>query len=285
MNILVIGGSGLVGGNVYRELKKQTFVGKLTGTHYSYPLPDTILLNPLLPFTEEITATRWDVIIHTGALTHVDKCEQEPALSHALTVQSTANLLQLAQLQGALFVYLSTDYLFDGEAGPYTEEAAVNPLSIYGQHKLEAELLVHGYPHHLIARITNVYGEEARNKNFVAAMRQRLQQQQLVEITAPCDQYATPVNAADVARALVLLIKDKKRGVYHLAGTDYLSRTQLLQRINKYYDNRILIHAVTTVELKQPARRPLRGGLLAGKFMADYPYFIFSNIDDYLKTT
>lgn len=283
MNILVIGGSGLVGGNVYRELQKQPFVQKLLATHISYPLPETVFLNPLLPWSDEVLTTAWDVIIHTGALTHVDRCEQDKELSYALTVESTRNLLALAAASDALFIYLGTDYVFDGENGPYTEDAAVAPLNVYGQHKLEAEMLVRAYHRHLVARITNVYGAEVRNKNFIAAMVQRLQQEERPDVKAPYDQYATPVNAADIARALVLLIRDGGSGVYHLGGTDYLSRTQLLQRINRYYSNRIRIQAVSTDTLDQAARRPLRGGLLAAKFLAAYPDFVFTNIDDYLK--
>ncbi|GGH65539.1 dTDP-4-dehydrorhamnose reductase [Filimonas zeae] len=285
MNILIIGGSGLVGGNLYRELQKQPFVQKLLATHISFPVPETVFLDPLVNMSPEISAAPWDVIVHTGALTHVDRCEQDKELSYALTVQSTLNLLQLAATSNALFVYLGTDYIFNGENGPYAEDDAVDPLSVYGLHKLEAETAVRQYKRHLVARITNVYGAEVRNKNFIAAMLQRLKQEERPEVKAPYDQYATPVNAADIARALVLLIRDGAEGVYHLGGTDYVSRTQLLQRINVYYNNRIHIQAVSTAALGQAAKRPLRGGLLSGRFMAAYPHFTFTNIDDYLKHT
>lgn len=283
MKILLIGGSGLVGSHAYRVLRRQPAVERVLATHLSYPTADTIWLDPLQPMPAEVASEHWDVIVHTGALTHVDKCETHEQLSFDTTVLSTLRLLELAAASQATFVYLSTDYIFDGEQGPYTEEAAPGPLNIYGRHKLQAENLVREYAHHLVLRITNVYGQELRHKNFIASVLHALKQQPAIAITAPSDQYATPVNAADIARAMALLIMEQQRGVYHLAGTDYVSRTQLLQRINRYCDNRIHITYTTTDALKQPARRPLAGGLLATRFLKAYPDFIFNNIDDYLK--
>ena len=105
----------------------------------------------------------------------------------------------------------------------------------------------------------------------------------MIEIKAPVDQLATPVNAVDVAKAINLLVQDNKTGTYHLASTDFLSRVQLLQRINAYQANQINIIPVKTASLNQAALRPLRGGLVAAKFTSEYPDFIFSNVDDYLK--
>lgn len=284
MNILITGGSGLVGRHIYQALQQQAFMDTLVATHFTYALPETVYLDLLQPLPDWVTQVYWDVIIHAGAMTQVDACESREAESYAATVQTTVSLLQLAANSGALLVYLSTDYVFDGQAGPYTEEAVPHPLNVYGRHKLTAEQLVCAYEHHLVLRITNVYGTEARNKNFIARLVQQLEKEEQVEVIAPVDQYATPVNAADIARAVVLLIRDERRGVYHIAGTDYLSRAQLLQRVARYYPGRIHIRYVPTAALAQPAQRPLRAGLLAAKFMAAYPEFVFSNVDDYLKT-
>ncbi|WP_299285160.1 SDR family oxidoreductase [uncultured Mucilaginibacter sp.] len=283
MKVLIIGASGLVGSNLYQVFGKNNKDGINLGTHLSYSTDHSVYFDPLKEVPIEISKENWDVIIHTGALTNVDQCETEQDLSYQLTVASTQMLLLLAKNNNSKFVYLSTDYVFNGENGPYIETDKVEPLNVYGKHKLEAEKLVLTYPDHLILRITNVYGNEIRNKNFIARILDSVKQKEFVEIKAPVDQLATPVNAADVAKAIYLLVQDNRTGIYHLASTDYLSRVQLLQRINAYYANKIKIIPVKTASLNQAALRPLRGGLIAAKFASEYPDFIFSNVDDYLK--
>ena len=285
MKILIIGASGLVGGNIYDHLSNQAG-WEITGTYHHYAVENLLPFNAAdkAAWSPAITGTPWDVIIHTGALTHVDKCEEEPQLSETGTVLSAANICALAAAQNARLIYISTDYIFDGRSGPYCEDDIPAPLNVYGGHKLKAEELVRSAINgHLILRITNVYGKELRGKNYLARVIGQLRSGESPEITAPYDQYATPVNAADIARAVGLLINDKKSGTYHLASTDLLSRVQLLQRVNVYFDNKLTIHPVDTAFLKQLAKRPLRGGLSAAKFLSEYPGFRFSNIDDYLK--
>lgn len=283
MKVLIIGASGLVGSNLYQVFGQNNKDGINLGTHLSYATGHSVYFDPLKEVPIEISKEKWDVIIHTGALTNVDQCETEQDLSYQLTVASTQMLLLLAKNNNSKFVYLSTDYVFDGENGPYAETDKVAPLNVYGKHKLESEKIVSTYPDHLILRITNVYGNEIRNKNFIARILDAVKQKDFVEIKAPVDQLATPVNAADVAKAIYLLVQDNKTGIYHLASTDYLSRVQLLQRINAYYANKVKIIPVKTASLNQAALRPLRCGLIAAKFASEYPDFIFSNVDDYLK--
>jgi dTDP-4-dehydrorhamnose reductase len=230
--------------------------------------------------------TSWDIIIHTGALTHVDRCEQEPELSKYLTVNSAINLINFSAKIGAKFVYISTDYVFDGTSGPYSENSQTNPLSIYGQHKLEVEKIIAStLTNYLILRITNVYGSELRNKNLLSRTIQDFKNKNQISIKAPYDQYSTPINAFDIARSLMLLLNDKKNGIYHLSSTDFLSRVQFMQKINSYLNNRLTVIPVDTNSLNQIAKRPLLGGLLAEKFLSEYPGFEFTSLDSYLINT
>jgi len=282
MKVLIIGGSGLVGGNLIKLLSKDSFYSKVTATHMNFASANTVYFD-CANIPAYIADTQWDIIIHTGALTNVDLCEDEIDLSYKLTVESTKVVLELAKLSAAKFIYISTDYIFDGTSGPYFEDDTVNPLNVYGRHKLEAEQIVGMYNNSLILRITNVYGDEIRKKNFIARLINDLRDNQTLTVNAPIDQFATPVNAYDVAKATDLLIKDNKIGVYHISSTDYMSRVQLLKRLNKYFNGRIKINAVKTSKLKQKALRPLAGGLSAMKFMIEYPNFEFTNIDDYVN--
>ncbi|MBZ0097907.1 MAG: SDR family oxidoreductase, partial [Taibaiella sp.] len=225
------------------------------------------------------------VIVHCGAMTHVDNCELQPGESYRQTVQSTINLVQVAKDCNARFVYMSTDYVFDGKHGPYREEDEVNPLSVYGRHKLEAEqYALKEIPGTLVLRVTNIYGNEARGKNFIARIVQQCEDKQRLTLKLPYDQYACPTNAWDIARCMYLLLRDNKTGIYHIGGTDYTNRVQLALRVLQYFPGAEYdLIPMSTEDLKQPAARPLIGGFVTMKFNREYPEFLFGNVDSYLK--
>jgi dTDP-4-dehydrorhamnose reductase len=288
MNILIIGASGLVGGNCLRYFSSKKELN-CAGTYFGFEVENLHYYNTLEPqhFNNyNISQFKPEVIVHCGALTHVDYCEKNSEESYQKTVQSTINVTALCKAFNAKMVYLSTDYVFDGTKGFYAETDELNPLSIYAKHKLEAEKIVQAeLANHLIVRITNVYGDEIRGKNFVARLVSQLMAGQQINLQLPYDQYATPINALDVAKAIYLLIRDNKRGIYHLGSTDYLNRVQLAYKVAQMFDTDTLsVEAVSTAQLNQDAKRPLLGGFNTAKFMAEYPTFQFSSVDQYLYT-
>lgn len=287
MNVLILGASGLVGGNALTYLGQSPDYA-VRGTHFSYATDETYYFSTADLDDPGNAAVLADfapnVVIHCGALTFVDYCETHPEESYQKTVESTRNALALAQRYQAKFVYISTDYVFDGQAGPYLEEAPTNPVCVYGHHKLAAEELVaaSGLPY-LILRITNVYGTELRGKNFVARLLQQMAAQEEIKLQLPADQYATPINALDIARATKELLDHAKTGIYHLGSTDYLNRYQLADRVlHKFGYPTAGLRSVTTASMAMVAPRPLNGGLLAHKFLHEFPAFRFTSIDDFL---
>jgi dTDP-4-dehydrorhamnose reductase len=286
MKVFITGASGLVGSNCLKYFKQQGW--SVVGTYYSYHANDTFYfdtLNPSNPENYDVYGFNPDVILHCGALTHVDLCEDEPEMSYQQTVVSTQNMLEIAKKCHSKFIFISTDYIYDGINGPYHEDAPINPLSIYGKHKLEGEKLVESSRLDFITiRINNVYGDEERGKNFVARIVFQILEGKELMLKLPSDQYSTPVNAWDIARCLYLLIQDKKQGFYHISSTDYMSRIQLSLTILKYFPKaKYTLIPITTAELNQKAARPLQGGLKNHKFMNEYPDFCFSTVDDYIK--
>jgi dTDP-4-dehydrorhamnose reductase len=284
--ILIVGASGLLGSNCMKHFSSHGWT--LEGTYFSYPMEglqyfNTLDLSDLKNF--DIDAFNPDVIVHCGALTHVDKCETEQQASYDQTVQSTINLLGIAKRLQATFVYISTDYVFDGTSGPYTEAGTINPLSVYGQHKLEAEQHVQQSGlEHIIIRITNVYGDEARGKNFVSRIIDQCKANQTLTLKLPKDQYATPTNAYDIARALALLIKDGQQGIFHISSTDFMNRIELALKVLSYFpEAKYHLEALDTATLQQPAARPLLGGLISQRFKDLYPEFLFTSVDNYLQ--
>ncbi len=286
MKILIVGASGLVGSNCLNHF---TSLGwDVKGTYFSYQqegLEYYNTLQPSDPANFDIISWKPEVIVHCGALTHVDYCEAHEDQSYDQTVLSTKNLITVAKEIGARLVYLSTDYVFDGHNGPYKEDAPVNPLSVYGRHKLIAELAVlNEVPNALVLRVTNIYGDEARGKNFVARIVQQCEEGARLTLKLPYDQYASPTNAMDIAKAMGLLLSDRKSGIYHIGSTDYMNRVALALNILKYFpDAKYDLVPMDTETLAQPAARPLLGGFITMKFNTEYPHFRFSNLDDYLQ--
>jgi len=287
MKVLIVGASGLVGSNCLLHFKEKEY--DVTGTHLSFPYGGTVYYNPLNPADPEninIAESKPEVIIHCAALTNVDYCENNPSESYERTVVSAQNIATIARETGARIIYLSTDYVFDGQSGPYIESDQVHPLNIYGKHKLEAERLVLNQSSaNIIIRVTNVYGDEPRGKNFVSRIVTAIRKNERLTLSLPFDQFATPVNALDIARVIHKLLVNQSAGIYHIGSTDYFNRVQLFRKVLQYfpeYDN-YQLQVLSTKALIQPALRPLRGGLLSAKFIQENPEFNFTNVDDYLK--
>jgi dTDP-4-dehydrorhamnose reductase len=285
MKILVIGASGLVGGHCYNVFKQNGWDVK--GTHINYQTAYTSFFNPSDEDIDTNTILKDfdpNIIVHCGALTNVDYCETHEEESFHSTVESVNRLVAYCQQKDVHLVYISTDYVFDGVSGPYYEDAVVNPINVYGKHKYLAEQKVSTLKRHTIVRVTNVYGEEDRAKNFVERLVIWLTTGEEKKLNLPLDQFATPIYAGDIARMLLLLLQDGKRGIYHFGSTDYYTRVQLAEKVKSYYkeNNYVKIVGVATAVLNQPAKRPLNGGLLNNKFSKEYPYFNFTSVDSYI---
>ena len=286
MKVFISGASGLVGGNCLKHFTEQGW--ETIGSYFSFETDDTVFYDTLMPDHPnnfDVLEFAPDVIVHCGALTHVDYCEAHEQESYEKTVQSTINLIALANECNARMVYISTDYVFDGHTGPYREDAPLNPLSVYARHKLDAEQRVlAGVPGALVLRVTNVYGNELRGKNFVARIVDQCRNGRKLTLKLPYDQYASPANAWDIARAMFVLLRDGKQGIYNIGGTDYLNRVELALRVLSYFpEAEYDLIPMTTEQLNQPAARPLLGGFVKMKFSNEYPEFLFGNIDSYMK--
>lgn len=287
MKVFISGASGLVGSNCMKHFREMGW--DAIGSYFSFETDDTVFydtLNPDHPYNFNVAEFAPDVIVHCGALTHVDYCETHVEESYEKTVQSTINLIKVAKECNARLVYISTDYVFDGKDGPYREDAPLNPISVYASHKLEAEqMALKEIEHTLVLRVTNVYGNELRGKNFVARIIDQCKNNQKLTLKLPYDQYASPANAWDIARAMYVLLRDGKHGIYHIGGTDYMNRVELALRVLSYFPNaQYDLIPISTEEMKQPAARPLLGGFVKMKFSNEYPDFLFGNIDSYMKT-
>lgn len=209
-------------------------------------------------------------IINAAAFTDVDGCEREKELSWKSNVTAVENLIAAARLVESRVVQISTDYIFDGKNGPYDETALPNPLNYYGREKLAAENAVRSSGDNwLIVRTNVVYGIAPKvKKNFAVWLAQELKHHRRVNIVD--DQYGNPTLADDLARGIYELVRWDKRGVYHVAGADFMSRYEFAQKLAASFGyDPSLITPIKTADLNQLAARPLQSGLITLKAQSE----------------
>jgi dTDP-4-dehydrorhamnose reductase len=205
------------------------------------------------------------VVVHAAALSKVEACEREKARCWAVNVDATAALARLCKRHGARLVLLSTDFLFDGTAGPYAEDDRPAPVNAYGRSKLAAEnaLRLAGLSRWTVVRTSLVFGtgERLRRTNVATLLARELAAGRVLE--AASDQLRTPTYAPDLADGLLRLIRFDKNGVYHLAGRERLSVFDFCRRAAARFGfDPALVRSTTTADLHPDAPRPLDGGLL-----------------------
>ena len=167
-----------------------------------------------------------DVILHCAALTKPAACERDAAWAHMLNVEMTARLADLARQ--IRFVFFSTDLVFDGRTGQYDETAEVNPLSVYGETKAQAEEIVLRNPAHTVIRTSlNGGASPSGDRGFNEELRRAWRAGHSVNLFT--DEFRCPIPALVTARAVWQLLEHNHTGLYHVAGTERLSRWQIGQ--------------------------------------------------------
>lgn len=209
-----------------------------------------------------LLAFRPEAVLHAGAATDVDACEADPALAWRTNLGGTEQVARACAALGARLVAVSTDYVFDGEAGPYAEEDLPNPRGVYARTKRcgeEAALLL--CPGSAVARVAVVYsGRPGARPTFATQVVEKLTRGEPVK--AFSDQFVTTTLASSgAARCLELLLETSYRGVLHLSDATVVHRVEFARRVAARFGLSGEIIPVKTAEVKLPAPRPLRGGL------------------------
>jgi len=261
---VVLGGSGLVGGAFVRALRARGRA--VRGTFHTRPGPGLEPLDLAGDVAGFLAAARPGLVILASALTHVDYCETHPEETYARNVAQLRPVVSWCGDEGVPLVFFSTDYVFDGESGPYDEGAAPRPLNVYGRSKMEGEQVVGTLPRYVVLRITNVFDVGHDTKNFLHRCVEHLRDHR--PLTVPNDQWATPTSAAWLAdQTLDLITRGALCGVggprtLHVACDDLVSRLEFARRVAiRLAADPAGIEGQPTAALRQAARRPLRGGL------------------------
>ena len=222
-------------------------------------------------------------IVNTAAMTDVDGCETQKELCWKINVEAVENLIYAVRNTGAKIIQLSSDYVFDGKNGPYSETSIPKPLGYYGKSKLAGEnlLIAEGVDHAIVrTMVLYGYGIEVR-PNFVTWLIEKLKRGESATIVS--DQYGNPTLADDLAQAILKIIERNKWDLYHISGSELIDRYNFALKIAEVFKlDKSLITPITTPELNQPAPRPLKSGFILDKEKAALGIEM-SNIEEGLK--
>ncbi|MCI0746426.1 MAG: SDR family oxidoreductase [Verrucomicrobia subdivision 3 bacterium] len=199
-------------------------------------------------------AAKPQLVIHCAAISKSVVCEQNPSLARQINVEATRHLSELAA--DAHFIFFSTDLVFDGRAGNYVEASAVNPLTIYGQTKVEAEQIVLRNPMHVVIRSSlNAGISPTGDRGFNEGMHRAWESGKT--LTLFTDEFRCPIHAAVTARAVWELALGGRMGLYHLAGAERLSRLQIGEVLaRRWPDVEARIEAASLKDYSGPPRSP-----------------------------
>lgn len=274
--ILVTGSNGLLGQKLIYALIKRNDVEVIATSKgenrilekngYSYQNLDITNKEEVRNILEKHHP---EVVINTAAMTNVDACEKEKELCRLLNVEAVNNFIEVMESQDNKphFIHLSTDFIFDGEKGPYTEGDSPNPISYYGQSKWDAEKLVmESKLKWSILRTIIVYGivDNMSRSNIVLWAKEALEKGQNINVVD--DQYRSPTLAEDLAEGCILTAIKGKTGIFNISGKEVMSILELVYKVADFYNlDKSLISPAKSNTLNQPAKRPPRTGFILDK--------------------
>ena len=279
--ILITGSNGLLGQKLVKHLTKNNipFIATSKGKNRNPDCMDASYSTMDICSVEDIKSV-FDLfipthVIHTAAMTNVDECEEFPLECEKLNVEATQLLFEAAQKIGAHFQLLSTDFVFDGLKGNYSERDVPNPLSVYARSKVSAENLVltSSYPKFSIVRTIILYGKanNLSRSNIVCWAKEALSKGQPMTIID--DQFRAPTWADDLAWACIRICSLNKTGLYHISGPETMSIYDLVLRIAKLYSfSTQFLTKTDSLSLNQKAKRPPKTGFDLQKAQSELSY-------------
>jgi dTDP-4-dehydrorhamnose reductase len=248
--LLVIGAKGMLGRDLMGILPSSLSNDEVIGWDI-----EEIDIQKEDEAVDKIEKVRPDIVIHIAAYTDVDGCELDEKKAFAVNAEGTKHVALAASRCQAKMVYLSTDYVFDGnKREPYLESDPTHPLNVYGRSKLKGEQYVQELVKDaLIIRTQWLYGRYG--KNFVASVLRQAREKTVLSIVN--DQIGSPTYTPDLAKAISILIQFGARGIFHVANSDLCSWYTFGQAILRLSGmDQVRVIPISSEELGRPAVRP-----------------------------
>tara|TARA_B100000809_G_C15095700_1_gene514888 strand:- start:63 stop:947 length:885 start_codon:yes stop_codon:yes gene_type:complete len=281
MKVLITGTNGLLGQKIVAQLKDAEidFIATSLGSNRNsncedsnYHSLDITIKDDVVHLINKYKPTH---IINTAAVTNVDFCEDNHELCKKVNVDAVQFMFDVSEVNDIHFIHLSTDFVFDGENGPYSEEDKTNPLSIYAKSKNNSEkiLINSTYTNWSIVRTIIVYGEgeNLSRSNIILWAKEALLKGE--SLTIVDDQFRSPTWAGDLAWACIQTAKLNAFGIFHISGPTVYSIYELVCLIADFYgNNKDLIKPIKSTTLNQKAQRPPNTGFVLDKAFMELKY-------------
>jgi len=279
--ILITGANGLLGQKLVELLVQESSVDLIATAKGENRLPNAAgyrYVSLDITHADEINTVfdqyQPNVVIHTAAMTNVDTCESDQAGCEVLNVTAVSYLIDACQKHDTFLCHLSTDFIFDGEEGPYTEDAIPNPISIYGESKLRAEKLIEASSiRWAIARTVLVFGivSDMSRTNIILWVKKSLEEGKQINVVT--DQFRTPTLAEDLAIGCWLIAQKEAEGIFNISGSDFLTPYEMAIKTATFYGLPTeLIKQADSSTFSQPAKRPPRTGFILDKAIRELGY-------------
>lgn len=280
--VLITGSNGLLGQKLVAQLQKDPnykLIATSKGVNRISSVSGFIYEELDITNSAEVANIcekyRPDVLINTAAMTNVDACEGDKEGCWKMNVNAVEYLLAACEKYNTHLIHLSTDFVFDGEDGPYSEGDIPKPLSYYGESKFASEKVLQNseYKNWAIVRTIIVYGlvEQMSRSNIVLWAKGALEKGD--PINAVDDQFRSPTLAVDLAKGCILIADKQAKGVYHLSGKDLMSILELVNRVADFFKlDKSSISAIKSIMLNQTAKRPPKTGFVLDKAIRELGY-------------
>lgn len=282
MSVLVTGANGLLGQTIIDQLLQKGYqvVGTGRGADridadksINYIYKDVDITDG--PAIENlILEMKPKIIVHAAAMTQVDQCELHKQECYNVNVTATRFIIDAAKAVGSRFIFVSTDFIFDGENGPYDESAEPDPVNYYGSTKWVAEnAVMESGLEWAIARTILVYGSvpATGRMNILGFVKQTLENGKPIKMVT--DQVRTPTFVDDLAHGIILMIEKNARGIFHLSGEEQLTPYDIAVKTAKYLGlDEKLISKASSADIQQPAARPPKTGFIISKAKKELGY-------------
>jgi len=275
MKILITGANGLLGQKLVSLIMngaEHELIATARGAN-RLPFDQSKYAYDSLDITNEsqvksaIAQHKPDVVIHTAAMTNVDQCETEKEECWDLNVNAVQYIVDACEVNNTFLVHLSTDFIFDGQSGPYGEEAEANPISYYGESKLASEqIITQSKLDWSIVRTVLVYGiaHDMSRTNIILWVKKSLEEGK--EIKVVDDQLRSPTLAEDLAQGCLLIAEQKAEGVFNICGMDLLNPYEMAVKTADYFGlSMATMQKADSSTFSQTAKRPPKTGLLIEK--------------------
>jgi dTDP-4-dehydrorhamnose reductase len=288
MKFLVTGSTGLVGSQLVKDLTKQnhTVYSCYHDVIPKYGITTKLDLTNPDDIKKTINEISPNVIIHLAAMTGVDLCEIEQDLAMTINAEATKILAEQAAKNDCFFVYVSTDYIFDGKNGMKKENDSPNPLGFYGKSKLAGENSLNNLASSwCIARTSTPFGVHSTKKSFPLWVKENLESKK--EISVLTDQYTSPTYVPNLSQMLIEVATKQITGIIHLAGASRISRFSLAEMVaNRLNLDKTLLKPTTIPQMNWKAQRPKDSSLdvsLATEILEEKPQKIEQSLELFLS--